>query len=160
MCDRAVHAPLGGRHTALEARGHLLHPVAQLDEGLLERGGVRREVGLLAAEDGALRRAQPAQLHGEHDHPQKRNRRDARGREGHDALGGVQVVHGRQGTQRTQRVKMTVKSPTLLSVTSSPGTAFTLTSIGTFCPVGGCSVSGIVTFLASPAAISGSSPQP
>jgi hypothetical protein len=43
----------------------------------------------------------------------------------------------------------------LLSVTSSPGTAFTRTSIGTFCPVGGCLVSGMITFLASPAAISG-----
>ena len=36
----------------------------------------------------------------EHDHPQQRDRRDARGCERDDALCGVQVVHGRQGTQR------------------------------------------------------------
>ena len=39
-----------------------------------------------------------------------------------------------------QRVKMTVNSALLLSVTFSPGTGFTCTVIGTFWPVGGCSV--------------------
>ena len=41
----------------------------------------------------------------------------------------------------------------LLSVFSSPGTAWTSTVIGTLWPAGGCSASGIVTGLISPAAI-------
>ena len=141
MIDPSTRRSVAG-HTGLEAGGCLLHPVPQLDEGLLERGGVRDEVRVLPAKDRALRGAQPAQLQGEHDHPQKRHRGDSRCRKGDYALGGVQVVHGRQGTQQAQRVKMTVNSASLLSVTSSPGTGFTRTVIGTFCPVGGCLVSG------------------
>ena len=50
---------------------------------------------------------------------------------------------------------MTVKSALLLSVTCSPGTAFTFTVIGTFWPVGGWELSGMLAVFCSPAAISG-----
>ena len=64
------------------------------------------------AEHRALGGAQPAQLHGEHDHPQQRDDRDARGGERDDALGGGQVVHGpaRVPERGSAGVKMTVKS--------------------------------------------------
>ena len=48
---------------------------------------------------------------------------------------------------------MTEDSCVLLSVFCSPGTGSTSTVIGTFWPVGGCLLSGIVTVLISPAAI-------
>ena len=96
--DAAVHPLLGAPDPALEASGHLLDPVAQLNERLLEGGRVRGEVGLRAAEDRPLRGAHPPQLHGEHDHPRQRHGRDARGGERHDPLRRAQVVHWRQGT--------------------------------------------------------------
>ena len=52
-------------------------------------------------------------------------------------------------------MKMTDDSCVLLSVFCSPGTGLTSTLIGTFWPVGGCLLSGIVTVFSSPAAIVG-----
>jgi hypothetical protein len=67
--DAAVHALLGAAHPRLEAGSHVLDPITQLDEGLLEPRGVRGEVCALPAEDRALSGADASQLHGKHDHP-------------------------------------------------------------------------------------------
>ena len=78
----------------------LLDPVAQLDERLLKARGVRDQVGLPAGQDRALRRAHPAQLDAEDDHPEERHGGDPGGRQRDYALSRVQIVHGARVLRR------------------------------------------------------------
>ena len=121
---------------------------------VLQRRRVPDDVGLPVAQHGPLGRAQAAHLDGEHDAEDQGDDRGAGSRHGHDALRGGQLVHVGSGYRRAQLVKMAMKSAVLLSVFSSPGTGSTSTVTGTFWPVGGFSVTGMVTVCVSPAAIS------
>ena len=77
----------------LESGRGLLHPVAQLHEGLLQRGGVPDDVLLLAPQHGALGRPQAAQLDGQDDAEDEGQKRNGRRPERDEALRGGQVIH-------------------------------------------------------------------
>ena len=79
------------RHALLDAGGGVLDPVAQLDEALLEPGGVLDQVELPGlAEHGLLGGAQPAHAEREHDREDQRDAGDAGGGEGDDPFGRVE----------------------------------------------------------------------
>ena len=93
MGDAAVDTLLGGVHARLEPCGRLLDPVAQLDERVLERGGMLHDVLIARAEHGALGRTQAPQLDGQDEAEDERDQRHHRRPERHESLRGGQVIH-------------------------------------------------------------------
>ena len=61
---------------------------------------MRDEVGLLAAEDGPLGGPHAAQLQAQDDDPDERDQPEPGGRQRHDALCRVQVVHAARVLRR------------------------------------------------------------
>ena len=93
MRHATVHALLGGAHARLEPGRRLLDPVAQLDEGVLERGCVLDDVLIAGAEHSALCRSEPAQLFNQDDTEDERDERHGRYPERDESLRRGQVIH-------------------------------------------------------------------
>ena len=94
MRHRAVEAPLGAGEPRVEALADLLDVVAQRLEALVDRRGVRDEVGVAAlAEHAALGRAQPAQ---------RQRERGGGGDRDHGDGGGGDRDHLRGGDLRSE----------------------------------------------------------